>query len=85
MLKSVKSKAEEQFAASRKKALQAMKEEEKTRLVKAEHVARLRALRLAKEAADREAAEAAAKVATKKKKQPRSHRDLLAARDGTAS
>ncbi len=55
MLKSVKSRAEEQFAATQKKAKQALNEKEKTRRERAEHVASLRALRLAKEAADKEA------------------------------
>ena len=56
MLKSAKSRAEEQFAATRKKDKQALKEKEKARQESAEHVAGLRALRLAKEAADRKAA-----------------------------
>ncbi len=56
MLKSVKSRAEEPFAATRKKDKQALKEKEKARQERAEHVASLRALRLAKEAADRKAA-----------------------------
>ncbi len=56
MLKSVKSRAEEQFAATQKKDKQARKEKEKARQERAEHVARLRALRLAKEAADKKAA-----------------------------
>ncbi len=55
MLKSVKSRAEEQFAATQKKAKQALNEKEKARRERAEHVASLRALRLAKEAADKEA------------------------------
>ncbi len=54
MLKSVKSKAEEQFAATQKKDKQARNEKEKARRERAEHVAKLRALRLAKEAADKE-------------------------------
>jgi hypothetical protein len=57
MLKSVKSRAEEQFAATQKKAKLAMKEKDKARQERAASVARLRALRLAKEAADKEAAE----------------------------
>ncbi len=57
MLKSVKSRAEEQFAATQKKDKQALTEKEKARQERAEHVAKLRALRLAKEAADKEAAE----------------------------
>ena len=52
MLKSTRSKAEAQFLATQKKAKQALKEKEKLRLEKAEHTAKLRALRLAKEAAD---------------------------------
>ncbi len=54
MLKSAKSKAEEQFAATQKKDNQALKEKENTWQQKMEHTARLRALRLAKEAADKE-------------------------------
>ena len=62
MLKSVKSRAEEQFAASKKKEKQFLNEKEKARLESAEKVARLRVLRLAKEAADEaEAKKAAAK------------------------
>ncbi len=60
MLKSGRSRAEEQFAATRKKDKQALKEKEKARQDRAEHVARLRALRLAKEAADKKAADKAA-------------------------
>ncbi len=56
MWKSVRSRAEEQFAATQKKAKHALKEKEKARQDSAEKVARLRALRLAKEAADKEAA-----------------------------
>ena len=57
MRKSARSKAEELFAASQKKAKQAVKEKEKARQKIDAQVARLRALRLAKEAADKEAAE----------------------------
>jgi hypothetical protein len=60
VLKSVKSRAEEQFAATQKKKKQALKEKEIMRQERTEHVASLRALRLAKEAADKEAAETAA-------------------------
>ncbi len=59
MYKSVKSMAEEQFAAIQKKAKQTLTEKEKARQERAEHVASLRTLRLAKEAADKEAAEEA--------------------------
>ncbi len=57
MRKSAKSRAEEQFAATQKKAKQALNEKEKAVQERVEHVARLRALRLAKEAADKEAAD----------------------------
>ena len=65
MLKSARSKAEEKFRANQKKYDQALSEREKARKKEAEHTAGLRALRLAKEAADKETAEkeAAAKVA----------------------
>lgn len=82
MLKSVKSRAEEQFAKTQKKDKQALKEKEKERQERAAHVASLKALRLAKEAADNEAAEKAAaeKAAAKGKKSkkpsrlPQAHR-----------
>ncbi len=63
MLKSVKSKADKQFAATQKRD-KGLKENEKVLQERAEHVAYLRALRLAKEAADKEDAE---KAAAKKK------------------
>jgi len=69
MVMSVKSRAEEQFAATQKKDKPALKEKDKARQERAEHVASLRALRLAKEAADKKAA--AEKVAAKKKKPSR--------------
>ena len=56
MNQSVRSRAEEQFAATQKKNKPALTEKEKARQERAEHVASLRALRLAKEAADKEAA-----------------------------
>ncbi len=70
MLKSVKSRAEEQFAATQKKNKQALKEKEKVRQERAEQVASLRAQRLAKEAADKkaDAEKAAAKNPVAKKK-----------------
>jgi hypothetical protein len=73
MAKSVKSKAEEQFAATQKKAKLALKEKEKANQELVERVAKLRGLRLAKEAADKEAADlvAAEKAAAKTKKKPR--------------
>ncbi len=73
MRKSAKSRAEEQFAATQKKAKQALNEKEKAVQERVEHVARLRALRLAKEAADKKISEEAAieKAAAKKKKPSR--------------
>ncbi len=53
----VKSRAEQQFAAAQKKAERNLMEKEKARQERAEQVARLRALRLAQEAADKAAAE----------------------------
>ncbi len=60
MVKSAKSRAEEQFAATQKKDKQALNEREEARQAEAEHMASLRALRLAKEAADKKVAEEAA-------------------------
>ncbi len=75
MLKSVRLRAEEQFAATQKKDKRALKEKEKVRQEIAEHVASLRALRLAKEAADKKAAEkAAAEKAAANNKKPSSLR-----------
>lgn len=70
MQKSTNSRAEEQFAATRKKDKPAINQIEKARKERATHVAGLRALRLAKEAADKKAAEKAdaEKAAAKKKK-----------------
>ena len=53
MSKSAKSTAEEKFAAIQKKAKQVLNEKDKARLENAEKVANLRALRLAKEAAEK--------------------------------
>jgi len=61
MFKSVKSTAEQKFAATQKKAKQAVKEQDKARQEKAKNTARLRALRLAKETADEEAKKLASK------------------------
>ena len=63
MLKSVKSSAEEKFFATQKKDKKALNEQETARQERAEHVASLRALRLAKEAADKK--DAAKKAANK--------------------
>ena len=57
MMKLVKSRAEELFTATQKKANQARKEKDKARQDRAEHIASLKALRLAKELADKETAE----------------------------
>ncbi len=57
--KSVKLRAEEQFTATQKKAKQALTENEEVRRERADHIAKLKALRLAKEAADKEAIEKA--------------------------
>ena len=54
MMMTVKSSAEEKFAATQKKEKQALTEREKAWQQRMEHTARLRALRLAKEAADKE-------------------------------
>jgi colicin import membrane protein len=71
MLKSAKSKAEELFTATQKKDQLALKEKEKVQRERADHVAGLRALRLAKEAADKDAAEEAdARKAAAKIKKP---------------
>ncbi len=71
MSKSAKSTAEEKFAAIQKKDKQVLNEMEKARLENAEKVANLRALRLAKEAADELAAdEDEAEKAVAKNKQP---------------
>lgn len=74
MRKTVKSRAEEQFAATQKKAKLAMKEKEKAQIERSERVANLRGLRLAKEAADQEAAEQveAEKSAAKSKSKAKS-------------
>ncbi len=56
MFKSVKLNAEEQFAATQKKEKRLQEEKEKARQEGTEQVLKLRALRLAKEAADKKAA-----------------------------
>ena len=57
MMKAVILKAEEKFAATQKKDQLGLIEKEEEQQERAEKVARLKALRLAKEAADKEAAE----------------------------
>jgi hypothetical protein len=67
MLKTAKSRAEKHFTATEKKEKQALREKEKALQQRDNHTANLRALRLAKEAADKKAAEEAdaEKVAAK--------------------
>ena len=60
MQKSLRSRAEAQFAATQKKAKQALSEKERARKAIADRMAKQRALRLAKEAADKQDAETAA-------------------------
>lgn len=73
---SAKSTAEEKFAATQKKAQQALDESEIIRQERTEQMAKLRALRLAKEAADEQAAEqlAAEKAAAKASKLKRARK-----------
>ncbi len=59
MLNPMKTKAEQQFAATQKKTAQALKDKEQARQEKAKLVASLRGRGLAKEAADKEATEKA--------------------------
>ncbi len=54
MSKSARSRAEEKFTATQKKDKQALKEKETAWQQRMDHSAKLRALRLAKEAADKE-------------------------------
>ena len=70
MRKSARLRAEEQFSATQKKAKQALTEKERTRQEIAERMAKQRALRLARDAACKEAAEKldAEKAAVKTKK-----------------
>lgn len=70
MTKTSRARAEEQFAALQRQAKRAMTEHEIELQERAEQIARLRALRVAKEAATKEraAADAAAKGAVEDKK-----------------
>lgn len=54
MMKSARARAEELFTATQKRNRQALKEKEKAGQEIADRVAKLKALRLAKEAADKE-------------------------------
>lgn len=56
MYKSAIARADEQFAAAQKKAKRLLSEQEQAAADRAERTARLKALRLAKEAAEKESA-----------------------------
>ena len=71
MVKTAKSKAEEQFAATQKRDQLALKEKQDARQESADQVSKLRALRMAKEVADKEAAELAAAEKAAAKAKPR--------------
>ena len=79
MLKPARSRAEKLFTATQKKDNQLLKEKEKAQQERAKHLATLRALRLAKEAADKEVAEetgaeSGAAKNTKPSRVPQAHR-----------
>lgn len=67
MRKAVKSRAEENYASSQRKTAQFLHEKERAREEMAERVARLKALRLAKEAEDKQAAALATAAKAAKK------------------
>ena len=69
MANTAKTNADRLFAESERKSKQALNERQKAREKSAAHTAKLRDLRLAKEAADKEAAEQEA--AAKPKRAPR--------------
>lgn len=77
MSKSARTRAEQQFAPGQSKSKEAQKLKAEARQKRADKMARLRTLRLAKEEADRQdaaekaAAEKAAKAATKPKRRAR--------------
>ncbi|MEK7820794.1 MAG: hypothetical protein AAB543_06775 [Pseudomonadota bacterium] len=73
MQKSAKSRAEERFFKSRgqQQDKKILKDREKAESDRAAHTARLRALRLAKEAADKEAAATAAPSSGRGQKSPK--------------
>jgi len=73
MQKTLKTTAEEKFAAVQKKDKQLRTEKEKAQETRMAHIASLRVLRLAKEVADKKAAEKATaeKAGAKKKKSSR--------------
>jgi hypothetical protein len=74
MMKLVKSRAEEQFAATQKKDNLARKDKDKASQERAKHVASLKVLRLAKEADDKIAAAKATAKNKKKSRLPQAHR-----------
>ena len=74
MVKLVKLRVKEQFTATQKKNNQAPKERDKASQEKAEHVASLKALRLAKEATEQVATEKAAAKNKKPSRLPQAHR-----------
>jgi hypothetical protein len=78
MQKSARARAEEQFAATQKKAKQALNEKEKARREITDRMARQRALRLAKEASDKDAEAVTAEPEVDEKEKssrlPRVHR-----------
>ncbi|MCW8834902.1 MAG: hypothetical protein OQJ99_00885 [Rhodospirillales bacterium] len=76
MTKSARMMAEKQFSASQKKEKLAQKEKERARLERVENTARLRALRIAKEAEENKTVEAAKPKAAKPKAAKLAHPDL---------
>jgi hypothetical protein len=72
MFKSLRLTAEEQFAATQKKEVLARNEKQLLQQENVAHVIKLRALRVAKEVADKKAAET---VVTKKAKAPSPSQD----------
>jgi hypothetical protein len=70
MQKSARARAEEQFAATQKKAKQALNEKEKARREITDRMARQRALRLAKEASEKDAETAAAEPEVDENEEP---------------
>jgi len=80
MQKTLKTTAEEKFAAVQKKDKQLQTEKEKAQQTRLANIANLRALRLAKEATDRNAAEQAiAEKAGAKKKNSSANTKLIVA------
>jgi hypothetical protein len=78
MMKSPKSNAEKHFAATQKKSDLFLKEKEKAVKERADRTARLRALRLAKEAADSASEEVTSKASSSVKAAPESATEDIA-------